>query len=243
MKRAMLWCIPVLVTAIAVAAFAQSRDSRSRSRTSQRGETLRAPASTQPSEAPVPEPTPAPAKGASQVAPARGASQDYDVISQRNIFARRQAFTQRASTPPPPTTRPATPPSLFDESPSAAAWALTGTAIIDGERVAFLENTRNGDTMRATVGAAIASIKVLAIDSDGIEIGRDGQSQRVAVGTQLDGSSRQAPSGSGFLSTTPSTRPSGDSTNAGGASTGGGGASTDDLVERMKARRRQEEGK
>lgn len=245
MIRVMQWCLPILVTAIAVAAIAQSRDSqsrdsRSRNRSSQQSDGSRS-SSTQPAETAAPEPAPvftsAPTKKGSVVAPVRGASQEYEVISQRNIFMKRQAFTPRPSTPP--TTRPSPPPSLFDESPSASAWALTGTAIVNGERVAFLENTRTGDTMLATIGTSIASIKVIAIDSDGIEIGKEGHTQRVAVGVQLDGSSRASYSGSGMNSSTPSTQPSGGSSSG----TGSPGGSADSIEERMRARRRQEEGK
>lgn len=256
MKRWPIIMVAVAGVAIEAVAWAQSSDHKSRSRrssqrseSSQRGESSSSrPPATQPvgaSAAPSsqdPKPAASPAAkspaSSSSLAPARGTLDSYDIVVQRNIFLRRpeQAFQPRPI--PTPTTRPATPPpSLFDDSPTSASWVLTGTAIVDGERVAFLENARTNETTRVKAGSSIGSLKVIVVDNEGIGFGRDGRTQRAAVGLQLDGSPRGSGGSSNLLSTTPTTAPSGD-----GAASGGGGSESD-MVERMKARRRAEEGK
>ncbi|MEX0775581.1 MAG: hypothetical protein WD042_07680 [Phycisphaeraceae bacterium] len=102
----------------------------------------------------------------------------YDVVVQRNIFTRVHSSgrtSRRVVTPPAP------------ELPAARYWVLSGTALTSDERVAFLENTRTGATVRAHEGDATEAGRITQVDRDSIELDANGQRSTVAIGLTLDG--------------------------------------------------------
>lgn len=169
----------------------------------------------------------------------------YDVIYRRNIFRRGggsyDGSSGVASTAP--ASQPATAPLYTQPANSASNFVLTGTVVQDKERVAFIENTRDGVTLLVRVGDMTAGGKVLAVNPQGVKVQTREGTREVMVGDGLDG-----------LAAGPMTRPS--SAEAGstpGAGTGTGGGSGEAapavspgeaaLLERMKARRAAELGK
>lgn len=167
----------------------------------------------------------------------------YDVIYRRNIFRRGggsyDGSSGVASTAP--ASQPATAPLYTQPSNSASNFVLTGTVVQDKERVAFIENTRDGVTLLVRVGDMTAGGKVLAVNPQGVKVQTREGTREVMVGDGLDG-----------LAAGPMTRPS--SAEAGstpGAGTGGGTGEAAPavspgeaaLLERMKARRAAELGK
>ncbi|MCX5662293.1 MAG: hypothetical protein NTW19_21650 [Planctomycetota bacterium] len=161
----------------------------------------------------------------------------YDVIYRRNIFRRGGGGGSEGPTTMVAATAPAPTPLIPATSASMGVYVLTGTAVQAKERVAFIENTREGVTAQVRADDFTAAGKVIAVEPEGLRIESGDSSRMIAVGEGLDGQMA-----------VPAARPP--SAEAGGASksgeaSGAGGAPAVSpaeaaLIERMKARRSQE---
>lgn len=173
-----------------------------------------------------------PAAGPGGVAPSSASSertwQRYEVLVQRNMFTRRSAArpaasnNRQAEAPPPPVA-----PGRY--------WIFAGTALTAGDRIAFLEDTRNSTTIRARVNDDTAAGRIVRIASDELHLEVGGRISRISLGATLAGAEPAA-----LGSAAPVASPSGPDVPTSGASGASGGGSETDILQRMRARRMQE---
>lgn len=212
------------------------------------------PPATQPAR-PVGEPAGLPARIESREGlapppplPASGGRPTYDtyrLISERNIFSKDR--TSRSRSYPRyegPTSRPAppSPPPEPPASPSDAVWVLAGVGIHREAQMAFLENTQTGEVLRLTPGCTAASGTIASICLDSVEYCCGQATRTIRVGENLAG---QVPTP--YTGARPSFAPA---ASAGGdtPSAASQPATTSDpgvnaILERMRQRRLQEQGK
>ena len=180
----------------------------------------------------------------------------YYVLLGRDIFTEKPYRTPTGydvgENPPPPPRPPETNPSTHesrpDNYPSSVEYslALMGVAVDDGKYVAFVEDLNSVKTAFYKVGDLIARGKIKQIDFDHLEYERGTMVQRVEIGQNLSGqavsvgtppptvlsSAPTAPSAPGAV---PAPAPA-----VGARIAAPSGA--DDIVERMRRRRQQENG-
>jgi hypothetical protein len=163
-------------------------------------------------------PTSAPAPGGTRAA----SFSDYQLILDRNMFSRDRSSGRGRYTPS--FSRPSSP------SPGPRydyALVLTGVIQQDGLQIAFIEDTRSGETYRVAAGTAIAGGVVKSVSMEGIEFSQDDSVRKCAVGDSITGvagaASRTADSG---VATGATSAPSDSATNS--------------VLERMRLRRLQE---
>jgi len=156
----------------------------------------------------------------------------YGLILERNIFTRdrgrREPEPSRAerNVPPPP--------------PVQKSYVLTGISRWGEEYIAFVENTRYGDTQMYRLGNTVADMKIKHITLDAIELEKDTQTITIQIGSDLTGGARTssftmqelidrtaeaAPSPLPAESTEPATT---------------GTADTDDILKKLLERRKKE---
>lgn len=136
-------------------------------------------------------------------------SDDFSLLTQRNIFARNRAVA--STRPTTVTSRPAT-------MRAELTLVLRGTLRQDEQLVAYVENLAGGEILRVGVGDPLASGIVRQIAFESLLYEAHGMLWRVQVGQNLEGGSPELPAG-----LSPSTVP----TTAG----------SDDIVERLRRRR------
>ena len=169
-----------------------------------------------------------------QPAPDAEPGERYRVLVERNIFSRSRRAPQ--GPPAPVATRPAG--VAVDDTDQYLV--LTGASKGDIE-IAFIEDTRTGQTTRLRTGDAVGKGKIVTITLRNIEYEREGQIAKIEIGSNLTGSTVSAmPAATG-----PSTQPAEAADGAGPAtdkapppSAAPGGAIS--VLERMR-RRRQEQ--
>jgi len=151
---------------------------------------------------------------------------DYRLILTRNIFARDRSAPSRdhaAVTPPAPRS-------------TDHQLVLTGVGVRGDVRAAFFEDSRTGETQQAAVGGTLDGGTLVSVSLDSVEYRCDGVTRRISVGESLAG---VAVALSGPDATTrPATAASPDAHAGPGDATD---KSANDIVERMRQRRLQEQ--
>ena len=149
----------------------------------------------------------------------------FRLLAERNMFLR-----DRRS---PPSQRPApTAPATVAAEPDRHIM-LTGIAKHGSEYVAFLEDTRTGETIRVRVGEAAGKGKLTAITLDGVDYECGGTMARIEIGSSLAGSTPslgKAERDPEDTSGPSRVAPPGDARDA----------DTADILERMRRRREEE---
>jgi hypothetical protein len=191
--------------------------------------TEEAPAETEPTSAPAAAPGPA---AAPQTPPASGAPSapliqarpwsDYQDLIDRNIFSR-----VRGPRPQPVRTVSAAP------RPPERYMVLKGTLGGDNGYVAFVEDSRTGETRVCQAGDMVGQARITAVGIGGLTYEQNGTTTRAAIGDYVGGAipAGAAPAGPATSATPPAT--------AAPAPAGSAAA----LLERLRQRRLQEEGK
>ncbi len=123
---------------------------------------------------------------ASPVLAATGQANSWDpfrLLAERNIFLRdrRRPEPRRYESPRP----------IPDNGERRLV--LTGTALCGTEFVAFFENTRTGDTIRARAGGAVGTGKLKSVTLDGAEYEAGGKTTRIKIGFSLAGEAASLP--------------------------------------------------
>jgi len=159
-----------------------------------------------------------------QPAPDAGSWDRYRVLVERNIFVRDRRAPQED--------RPVSPPPVITVDTDGYL-VLTGVAQRD-RGIAFIEDTRTGQTARVRTGDAIGKGKVVKITLSHIEYQRDGRIVKIEIGSNLAGSTvSNMP-----VTTSPATEPAAAIDGNGPPSTAPSGAA--DILERMRQRRQQQ---
>jgi hypothetical protein len=145
----------------------------------------------------------------------------YEVLLERNIFARRRGRTavasERPEEPPPPT-------------PERYVY-LRGVTRVGDEFVAFLEDTRSGQVTQVHAGEEAVRGEVSRVWLGGIGYVQGGGEVEVAVGENLEKSASAQSAGPVA------------ETEGGEAATHAAGAPPSDLLERLRQRRQEELGR
>ena len=166
------------------------------------------------------------APASSPVSGNKAAWDDYRLIVERNIFSRDRVAPSRGDR------------SAYGRSASAAGESgltLTGVAVQGELRVAFIEDSRTGEMVRATVGQAIGSGVIAAVRLDGVDYRRDGTTQTINIGESLSGSSATTEP-----SLSASSQPAGAEAAGAEATPAKAPSSANSVEERMRLRRLQE---
>jgi hypothetical protein len=100
----------------------------------------------------------------------------YAILADKNIFVRNRPPTRTI------TNRGPSSPRRTEE-----AFLLTGFALQEGRRVAFIENTATGSTQRLLPGDSIAGGKVVAVEFESILFESGSRQVRVEIGRNLLG--------------------------------------------------------
>ena len=169
-----------------------------------------------------------------QPAPDAEPRERYRVLVERNIFSRSRRAPQ--GPPPPVSTRPAA--VVVDDADKYLV--LTGASKGDGE-IAFIEDTRTGQTTRVRTGDAVGKGKIVTITLRHIEYEREGQIGKIEIGSNLAGSAGSAMPAATGPSTQPAEAadgadPATDEARPPGAAPGGANA----VLEQMRRRRQQQ---
>jgi hypothetical protein len=107
----------------------------------------------------------------------------YKVISERSVFLRdRRPRERRAERSAPPVVRP-----------PERDYVLTGVAGQGQERLAFIENTRTGETLRLRRGSEVAGGRITEIAMEHVTFEKNGAGTRVELGLSLGGTSASRP--------------------------------------------------
>jgi hypothetical protein len=146
--------------------------------------------------------------------------EDYEVLIERNLFSRqrgRRAVEERVFVAPPP-------------PPAQRFVRLRGVTRRGEEQVAFLEDMRSGDIIRARAGSRVVDGTVMSVGVDTIIYALDGNEVEVAIGENLEASTESAPvaasTGTGSTSTAAPAAPAG----------------SEDILERLRRQRMEELG-
>ena len=171
------------------------------------------------------------AAGAVAVTPSTGPADDqnaswdsYRIILTRNIFVRDRS---RPSQPRSTSTRPV-------PRSSEQTMVLAGVVLQGPFRVAFFEDTRTGETVRACEGQELGDGTLVSISLDGVEYRSGDVTRKIVVGESVTRLAASPDSSSASSLPAPGTseaasRPS-DTTDT----------STNDILERMRQKRLQE---
>ncbi len=146
----------------------------------------------------------------------------YAIFSRRSLFTNKPLAADTAAAPM-PTTMVATPVAL----PIEQTMVFAGAIDADGVGAALFEDTAAGRVLKFNVGDAIARGRITRITIDAIDYDVAGRTVHVTVGQTLDGAAGPDLRNRAVL-LQPTTNP---------ASPGG-----DDVLERLRAKRRQELG-
>ncbi len=202
-------------------------------------QTSRANASETAAEVQAPRPTTRQAEPASRdrTAPARSRPswESYDVVVRRNVFSTSpgaaSATARSGTTQPASSTQPAA-------RTGPAAWVLTGIVTHGDTSVAFIENTATGTTLRVKAGETVASLRVVRVDSQRVEIDADGSLRLVSIGSSLDGS--EPPAAGSLPASSSSSASVNGSDGAASADRPAPSAAEMSTIEKLKARRAKE---
>jgi hypothetical protein len=155
--------------------------------------------------------------------------ESYGVIVTRNMFVSDRGKllrVQRTYT----SRRPRT---------STQSLVLTGVAVQPPDTFAFFEDTRTGDTLRVSVGEAVGNGTLASVSLDGIEFLDNNVARKISIGQTLSGDSISlvyAP-----LTSQPTTGEADEGdVEATSQPASTGNISSNDLLERMRQRRLQE---
>lgn len=151
---------------------------------------------------------------------------DYEIVTERNIFARNRG--QRPAVDA--TARPAPPPRSAE-----SYMVLRGIVRRGTEFVAFVEDVRTGETQVAQVGDSLASARLTSATVDGIELESPDGARTVRIGESLEGLAAGAALPEGVLAPPPASLRTGTT----GAASGEEAA----VLERLRQRRQQEGGR
>ena len=154
----------------------------------------------------------------------------YQVLVERNIFSRdrARAVQRRAEA----TLTPVPNPDRYI--------VLTGIVVQDEEYIAFLEDSRDGITVRARTGDVVARGRLKNIAFDHVEYETNGDSVTVDVGQSLGRASPASMPASGSEEVGRAVEPSADRTPA---AAGSARDADQNLLERLRQRRQRELGK
>jgi len=144
----------------------------------------------------------------------------YRVLSERNIFVRDRGGLRESRPVPEQTAR------AIDDDDSDRYLLLTATVQRGRESIAFVEDTRSGETVKVRMGHPIGRGKLVKITLGHVEYEREGTTTRIKIGSSLVGLT--AGSETPGASVDPSS--SADATDA----------DTSTILERMRKRREQE---
>lgn len=103
---------------------------------------------------------------------------DYRVLVEQNIFSRQRGRSLRKDESKPKEIEAPAPESYF---------VLKGIVRQNEEYVAFLENTRAGETIRARIGDSIARGRLKSLTLDNIEFELDANTIKIEIGDNLRG--------------------------------------------------------
>ncbi|MBN1844260.1 MAG: hypothetical protein JW810_01165 [Sedimentisphaerales bacterium] len=195
--------------------------------------------------------------GPPPVAAQRGPGQDefsrrYGVIVERNIFTRDRGRRNQ----PTPTRQESRPAPVVPEK----SYVLRGVSLWGSEYIAFVENTRYGETHMYRVGNTILEGKITRITLDSIEVAKGTETTTVQLGNDLTGQvagsaltlqelisrterTAASPDAAGPDAETADTAPA--AAPAAGTETGTGtatgtGADADDILRQLLERRKKE---
>jgi hypothetical protein len=154
---------------------------------------------------------------------------DYRLILSRNIFSRNRTAPGRE-----PrggfarTQRPPQPEGFL---------ILRGVGMQDNLRIAFLEDSRSGQSYRVAAGKALGGGVIQSVSLDGVDFVMNGVTRNITVGETLTG----VPAGSVATSSQPASSSAGLTAAASQAAPPSSGpSSVNDTIERMRLRRLQE---
>ncbi len=108
-----------------------------------------------------------------------GFMNQYGLILERNIFTRDRG---RREPEPSRVERNVAPPP-----PPQKSYVLIGISRWGDEYIAFVENTRYGDTQMYRIGNTVAEMKIKHITLDNIELEKDAKTITIQVGSDLTG--------------------------------------------------------
>jgi len=158
-------------------------------------------------------------RGEQQDAPA--ASWDrYKVMGERNIFLRER-----------PRPRPKAEAAPAPVQAVERSVVLTGIVRQGETYIAFLEDTRTGETSRVGAGDAVAEGRIVEIAFDGLVFEKDKKTASIEIGDSLDGASSSA---------SPDAEGSGAATGAAPSSPGLTASDERSILERLRQRREKE---
>jgi len=161
-----------------------------------------------------------------------GFMSQYGLILERNIFTRDRGRREpepssaERNVPPPP--------------PVQKSYVLIGISRWGEEYIAFVENTRYGDTQMYRIGNTVAEMKIKHITLDAIELEKDTKTITIQIGSDLTGGAQTSSFTMQELidrteDAAPSTPPA---ENAEPATTGT--ADADDILKKLMERRKKE---
>jgi len=173
-------------------------------------------------EAPAPTPEPATAAQPAQAIPTPPWDR-YEVLAQDNIFSRVRGRRPGPASPPPP-------PPLRQER----YMVLKGTVGRGKDYVAFIEDTRTSTTRVCLAGDVVGQAHITSVGRDGLTYEMNGRSTQAAIGDYVGGTITVA----GPAPTSAAPAPPAASAPAAAPSDG-----AMSMLERMRQRRLQEQGK
>ena len=144
----------------------------------------------------------------------------YRVLSERNIFVRDRGGLRESRPVPEQTAR------AIDDDDSDRYLLLTATVQRGREGIAFVEDTRSGETVKVRMGHPIGKGKLVKITLGHVEYEREGTTTRIKIGSSLVG----------LTAGSPAPGASADSSRPANAADSGTAA----MVEQMRRRREQE---
>ncbi len=134
-------------------------------------------------------------------APPAGSADKHRIIVTRNIFSK----DRRPPSEYRPPTRSYQPPTRAPEPPSLI---LSGIGLQDDARIAFFEDPRTGEIIRASAGQKFEKGIITEISLDGLEFATERSTRKVHVGETLSGAAPAYNSyGSGSVKTPSTTQP------------------------------------
>jgi hypothetical protein len=159
---------------------------------------------------------------------AKTAWDDYRLILSRNIFSRTRTAPGREGRGG--FVRPT-------RTTAESFLVLRGVGMQDELRIAFVEDTRSGQSYRVAAGKSLGGGVIRSVSLDGVEYVLNGASRTVNIGETLTG----VPAGSVASSSQPATAGAGlAAATSQAAPPASGPSSVNDLIERMRQRRLQE---
>jgi len=111
----------------------------------------------------------------------------YRVLAERNIFVRDRGVLSESRPVPEQTAR------AIDDDDSDRYLLLTATLQRGREGIAFVEDTRSGETVKVRMGHPIGKGKLVKITLGHVEYEREGTTTRIEIGSSLVGLTAGSP--------------------------------------------------